>query len=88
MQHFVLTVLTVAFLQGANFRNLLGVRVGSNRVVKLDETIERARCTSGKPLVLIIEELFDPLWFILWITHVMCKHVPDYALSFEEGKSC
>ncbi|XP_047950410.1 DNA (cytosine-5)-methyltransferase CMT3-like [Salvia hispanica] len=36
--------------QGANFRNLPGVLVGPDQVVKLDETIESARCTSGKPL--------------------------------------
>ncbi|KAL1550055.1 Alpha-1,3-mannosyltransferase cmt1 [Salvia divinorum] len=57
-------VCQVPKFKGANFRNLPGVLVGLDRVVKLDESVERARCTSGKPLV------------------------PDYALSFEDGKSC
>ncbi|KAI3471516.1 hypothetical protein Pfo_028166 [Paulownia fortunei] len=38
-------------VKGANFRNLRGVMVGPDNVVKLDPSVERALCTSGKPLV-------------------------------------
>lgn len=44
----------VACLQGANFRNLPGVLVGPDRVVKLDPSVARALCKSGKHLVFII----------------------------------
>ncbi|KAL0383791.1 UNVERIFIED_CONTAM: DNA (cytosine-5)-methyltransferase CMT3 [Sesamum calycinum] len=36
---------------GANFRNLPGVLVGPDNVVRLDPSVKRALCTSGKPLV-------------------------------------
>ncbi|KAK6149247.1 hypothetical protein DH2020_016772 [Rehmannia glutinosa] len=49
--------------EGANFRNLPGVMVGPDNVVKLDPSVERPLCKSGKPLV------------------------PDYAITFEDGKS-
>ncbi|KAL3824717.1 hypothetical protein ACJIZ3_020746 [Penstemon smallii] len=50
-------------VKGANFRDMPGVIVGPNKVAKLDPSVERLLCKSGKPLV------------------------PDYALSFEHGKS-
>ncbi|KAH6767896.1 hypothetical protein C2S52_018879 [Perilla frutescens var. hirtella] len=50
--------------KGANFRNLPGVLVGPDKVVKLDPSVERVLCKSGKFLV------------------------PEYALKFEDGKSC
>ena len=38
-------------LQGANFRDLKGVRVGANNIVEWDPEIERVYLSSGKPLV-------------------------------------
>jgi len=38
-------------LQGANFRDLKGVKVGANNIVEWDPEIERVYLSSGKPLV-------------------------------------
>ncbi|KAK4404980.1 DNA (cytosine-5)-methyltransferase CMT1 [Sesamum angolense] len=40
-------------VKGANFRNLPGVLVGPDNVVRLDPSVKRALCTSGKPLVIL-----------------------------------
>lgn len=40
--------------QGANFRDLPGVKVGANNIVEWDPDVERVYLKSGKPLVQIL----------------------------------
>jgi hypothetical protein len=40
-------------LQGANFRDLKGVKVGASNTVEWDPEIERVYLPSGKPLVCV-----------------------------------
>lgn len=40
--------------QGANFRDLKGVKVGANNTVEWDPDVERVYLTSGKPLVRVL----------------------------------
>jgi hypothetical protein len=44
----------IIVFQGANFRDLKGVRVGENNTVEFDPDIPRVLLSSGKPLVLLI----------------------------------
>ncbi|KAL0405036.1 UNVERIFIED_CONTAM: DNA (cytosine-5)-methyltransferase CMT3 [Sesamum radiatum] len=76
-------------VKGANFRNLPGVLVGPDNVVRLDPSVKRALCTSGKPLVLDNAKTSNFCGLLtLSFTHVaVYKQVPDYAIKFEAGRS-
>lgn len=80
-------------LQGANFRDLPGVIVDEDNKVKFDPSVERPKLKSGKFLV---QMKFIPT-FVVFSVPIFCSfiltwlvfllQVPDYAVSFVNGKS-
>lgn len=74
----------VAFLQGANFRNLPGVIVGPDNVAKLDPSVERVWCKSGKPLVLDnakISLIFDHFSVYEFLHLLTLWHMNRYLIT-------
>lgn len=80
-------------LQGANFRDLPGVIVDEDNKVKFDPSVERPKLKSGKFLV----QMKSILTFVVFSVPIFCSfiltwlvfllQVPDYAVSFVNGKS-
>jgi DNA (cytosine-5)-methyltransferase 1 len=57
--HLLLMTVLNYVIQGANFRDLEGVRVGPNNIVEFDPKIPRVYLKTGKPLVRV-------LWFYVF----------------------